>query len=384
MARPSPRTQGVDAQGNPFQKFGTQQLSYKDPTKPALGVVEKDVGKGWQSITTGGKVKGSGATTAFSQQFQSGITGIQRTVSRDVAIKMQDEKLRTMGIPTFSFSSLLHPIAGTILPSASAEEENGKTGECVEADPFCGFREFMEGKPAGTYCKCPNWFGWNGNGNGKERGCTECESCPPEKQAIGTCDCGIHCGIDPDTGKPKPPKPCPECPEGYDGIGSGSFLDPCRCVPPEDNPCTTECTTCDSDKCAECDAWDVPCETCRKKNGTCTPPEGCDLGCLLTARGCDCGCKDVKPCTTCDSDKCAECDAWDLKCEDCRTKDGTCTPPADPCGCLPMDWSCKIGCWWEKYGLYIMIIGGLIGLGIVLWLLRPLFSVIGSFKGGSP
>ena len=322
MARPSPRTQGVDAEGKTFQKFGTQQLKYIDPAKPALGVVEKDVGKGWQTITTGGKVKGSGVTTAFSQQFQSGITGIQRTVPRDVAIKMQETKLRTMGIPTFA-------ITGTILPQAFADE--GENGECVEADAFCGFREFFEGKPAGTYCKCPNWFGWNGkdgNGNGKERGCSECESCPPEKLAIGTCDCGIHCGIDDETGKPKPPEPCPECPPSHVSLGTGSFLDPCRCVPPP-SPCDTECTTCDSDKCQECDAWDVPCETCRKKNGTCTTP-------------------------------------------------------ADECGCSFWDLGCKFQCWWDKYGMIVMIVGGLIGLGIVLWLLRPLFSMIGAFKGGSP
>jgi len=78
--------------------------------------------------------------------------------------------------------------------------------------------------------------------------------------------------------------------------------------------------------------------TITKGVGTTTPPpfppddngEECDLGCLMTFRGCDCGCKDVKPCTTCDSTVCAECNAWDLQCEDCRKKDGTCTPPVTP------------------------------------------------------
>ena len=42
--------------------------------------------------------------------------------------------------------------------------------------------------------------------------------------------------------------------------------------------------------------------------------EECDMGCFLTGRGCDCGCKDVKPCTTCDSTVCKECDAWDIQC----------------------------------------------------------------------
>jgi len=123
--------------------------------------------------------------------------------------------------------------------------------------------------------------------------------------------------------------------------------------------------------------------TITKGVGTTTPPpfppddngEDCDLGCLLTGRGCDCGCKDVKPCTTCDSTVCAECNAWDLQCEDCKKKDGTCTPPTGECGCLPFDIGCKIGCWWEKNKNYVYIIGGIIGLGILLWLLRPLFGI---------
>ena len=103
--------------------------------------------------------------------------------------------------------------------------------------------------------------------------------------------------------------------------------------------------------------------------------EDCDLGCWITGRGCDCGCKDVKPCTTCDSTVCAECNAWDLQCEDCKKKDGTCTPPVSPCGCLPFDIGCELGCWWEKNKNYVYIIGGIIGIGILLWLLRPLFGI---------
>jgi len=144
------------------------------------------------------------------------------------------------------------------------------------------------------------------------------------------------------------------------------------------------CTTCDSDKCQECNAWDVPCELGHMASGTCTPPEPkppCDLGCLMTFRGCDCGCKDVKPCTTCDSAICVECNAYDLQCEDCRTKDGTCTPPETPCGCLPFDIGCEIGCWWDKNKNYVYIIGGIIGLGILLWLLRPLFGIAKNVTG---
>ena len=126
---------------------------------------------------------------------------------------------------------------------------------------------------------------------------------------------------------------------------------------------TPTCTTCDSDKCQECNAWDIQCELGHMANGTCTPPEKppdepCDIGCVLTGRGCDCGCKDVKPCTTCDSDICKECDAWDIQCEDCRKKDGTCTKPPET----------KTMLFWAK------IIAVVIGIGVFLWLLRPLFS----------
>jgi len=238
--RPSPKTQGVTSEGETIQKFGTQQLKFIDPAKPALGVTQVDTGKAFKGFTTTvTNVLGIdfGAPTPFSQQIQSGVTGAYQGVS-------------------------LRPQTPT-----------------------------------------------NGNGT--------------------------------------------------------------------------------SDKCQECNAWDVPCELSHMLAGTCTPPtidngEECDLGCFLTGRGCDCGCKDVKPCTTCDSSVCVECNAWDLQCEDCKKKDGTCTPPTSDCGCLPLDFGCEIGCWWDKYKLIIMIIGGLIGLGFVLWLLRPLFGMIGAFKGGAP
>jgi hypothetical protein len=163
-------------------------------------------------------------------------------------------------------------------------------------------------------------------------------------------------------------------------FGDFQFPDLTKLFPPA-SPNGETCTDCDSDKCKECNAWDVGCELGHMFAGTCTPPEKppdeeCDLGCLLTFRGCDCGCKDVKPCTTCDSTVCKECNAWDLQCEDCKKKDGTCTPPrSEECGCLPYDFGCEIGCWWEKNKNYVYLIGGLIGLGVLLWLLRPLFGI---------
>jgi len=267
LGRPSPRTQGVECdpvtgECKTFQMFGTQQLKYLDPVKPALGVTQVNTGQQFKGFTqTWGYDEGVN-TTPFSQQFQSGTTG-----------------------------ALIKP------PTQPQPNGNGK-----ECDLGCQL--------TGRGCDC---------------GCTEQKLAEP-------------------------------------------------------------CTTCDSDKCGNCNAWDLVCEDCQTKNGTCAPPTTqppCDLGCLLTARGCDCGCKDVKPCTTCDSTVCKECNAWDLQCEDCMKKAGTCTPPQDDCGCMPYDFGCSIGCWWDKYGIIVMIIGGLIGLGFLLWLLRPLFSMIGAFKGGA-
>ena len=52
------------------------------------------------------------------------------------------------------------------------------------------------------------------------------------------------------------------------------------------------------------------------------------------------------------------------------------------CNCDFWDISCKWNCGWEKYGTIVMLIGGAIIFGILLWLLRPLFSMIGAFKSG--
>jgi len=135
-------------------------------------------------------------------------------------------------------------------------------------------------------------------------------------------------------------------PNGGNGTG--------KCV--EDNPLCgfTELMGGEKCKCPNWFGWD---EENGNGNG-----EPCDLGCLVTGRGCDCGCKDMKPCTTCDSDVCKECNAWDLQCEDCHKKNGTCTPPPEE----------KTMLFWAK------IIAVVIGIGVFLWLLRPLFS-----RGGS-
>ena len=226
--RPSPRTTGVDAAGNVFQKFGTQQLSYVE----GGGVVEKDVGKNFEALTTTlASPFVAGGSTVFSRRFQAGITGATPTALRPQALIEQEEKLKAMGLPSFDFSSLNLP-----------------------------------------------------------------------------------------------------------------FLTP---VDATNGPETTEtkCTTCDSDKCQECNAWDLGCELTHMAAGTCTPPPE-----NLAINGCECeACKNGTG--TC-SDKCGKCNAWDLGCE------ATCGITPDP-----------------NFWLYVKIILAVIGIGILLWLLRPLFSV---------
>jgi len=143
------------------------------------------------------------------------------------------------------------------------------------------------------------------------------------------------------------------------GIGNGNDIDKHGC---ECDACKNGTGQC-SDKRGECDAWDVACELFGKDT--------------IDKHGCECeACKNgTGQC----SDKCGKCNAWDLMCEaGCATE----AIAGDECGFW--DVGCKVGSWWDKYGIIVMIIGGLIGLGIVLWLLRPLFSMIGAFKGGSP
>ena len=203
MPRPSPRTQGVTEEGETFQKFGTQQLKYLDPEKPALGVTQVNTGQQFKGLTTSGYT--GTLSTAFSQQFQAGITGHQSIMPRAEAIKMQDAKLAEMGIPKF---------------------------------PDLGELEF------------PDLGDLFGGGDIDKHGC-ECEAC---KNGTGQC----------------------------------------------------------SDKRAECDAWDV----------------GCELGGGFT---------------------------------DIIT---------DP-----------VSSWWDKYGIWVYVILGVIGLGILLWLLRPLFGVAKNVTG---
>ena len=138
MGRPSPRTQGVTEEGETFQKFGTQQLKYLDPEKPALGVTQVDTGQQFKGFTTSGYT--GTKTTAFSQQFQGGITGVQKTVPRDVAIQMQKEKLEEMGLPYFpELPDLGDLFGGGAIDKHGCECEACKngTGQCSDKRAEC-------------------------------------------------------------------------------------------------------------------------------------------------------------------------------------------------------------------------------------------------------
>ena len=170
MGRPSPRTQGVTEEGETFQKFGTQQLKYLDPEKPALGVTQVDTGQQFKGFTTSGYT--GTKTTAFSQQFQGGITGVQKTVPRDVAIQMQKEKLEEMGIPKFpDLGELEFPKLPTLEDIFGANDKHGceckackeGTGQCSDKVPQCDSWDLLcEGSGGATVGVVggTNYFFW--------------------------------------------------------------------------------------------------------------------------------------------------------------------------------------------------------------------------------
>ena len=86
-----------------------------------------------------------------------------------------------------------------------------------------------------------------------------------------------------------------------------------------------------------------------------------------TAGGRGCECEACKNGTGQCSDKRAECDAWDVGCE---LGGGFTDIITDP-----------VSSWWDKFGIWVYVILGVIGLGILLWLLRPLFGVAKNVTG---
>ena len=140
MARPSPRTQGVDEEGKTFQKFGTQQLSFAAGTPPKLGVpyqgvVEKNFGDvNWFNQFYGGT-----KSTVFSERFQAGITGATPTALRDTAVQRQKEKLEEMGLPEIKIPTWeeLFPPEPIDKHGCECEACKNGTGQCSERRAEC-------------------------------------------------------------------------------------------------------------------------------------------------------------------------------------------------------------------------------------------------------
>jgi len=283
VGRPSPRTQGVTAEGETFQKFGTQQLEFVAPVvygTPYQGIVQKDVGKSfkagsqeWFKGFVTSAPQPFGAPTVFSQRIIAGITGAT-------------------------------PVGASYVPPPATP--NGEL-DC----PHC------------------------------KHGC-ECENC---KKGIGECsDKRAECNA-------------------WD-LGCEWFG-----LPNGNGKSTPICTKCDSAFCKECDAGALGnllptnCDLWHMTTGSCTPPvkpptPTCECEACKTGTG---ECSTKRPC----------CNAWDFLCE----MGGECSKPKPPEECAFFDIGCKVRKWWEQYGTVVMIIGGLIGLGILLWLLRPLFGI---------
>jgi len=109
------------------------------------------------------------------------------------------------------------------------------------------------------------------------------------------------------------------------------------------------------------------CEACKNGTGQCSDKNpkcnswdlGCELFGAMDKHGCECeACKNgTGQC----SDKNPKCNSWDLGCE---VSEGITDVITNP-----------VGNWWEKYGIYVYVILGVIGLGILLWLMRPLFGI---------
>jgi len=129
----------------------------------------------------------------------------------------------------------------------------------------------------------------------------------------------------PPTAQPNGGLDCPDCKHG------------CEC-----ENCKKGIGEC-SDKNPKCNAWDL----------------GCELFGAIDKHGCECqACKDgTGQC----SEKNPVCNSWDIGCE---VTEGVTDIITDP-----------VSSWWDKYGIWVYGILAVIGLGILLWLLRPLFGI---------
>jgi len=154
MARPSPRTLGktvdpITGEEVFFKMFGTQQLEYIDPTAPALGVKQLDVGKAFRE-----------SPPLFGSRIDFGAPTVRNTAYPDLTI--------TKGV-------------GTTTPDPFPPKE-----KCTLDDdkPFCAITQAI----GGDVCECPDWFtGKVTDPTAGGRGC-ECEAC---KTGSGQCSATV-------------------------------------------------------------------------------------------------------------------------------------------------------------------------------------------------
>jgi len=153
MGRPSPRTQGIDEEGETFQKFGTQQL-IKNP-KSVTGVSQVNTGKGWKGFTTSGYT--GTKTTVFSERIQAGITGAVPVELHDEAVQRQKEKLEEMGIPQIQFPDLFGDLFKPKDTGCECEACKNGTGVCSDKNPKCDAWDIgceLFGAPDKHGCEC--------------------------------------------------------------------------------------------------------------------------------------------------------------------------------------------------------------------------------------
>ncbi len=140
MARPSPRTQGVDEEGKTFQKFGTQQLKFSAAAPPKLGtpykgVTQVDTGRNWKKFTT--SAYGGTKSTVFSERFQAGITGATPTPMREEALARQQEVFDEMGFPEIKFPTMEDLFGAIDKHGCECEACKNGTGQCSERRAEC-------------------------------------------------------------------------------------------------------------------------------------------------------------------------------------------------------------------------------------------------------
>jgi len=155
QGRPSPRTVGetVDPETGEttyFAKFGTQQLKFIDPAKPALGVTQVNVGQSFKGFTTGLVREITG------QQHPFGTPTVRNTAYPDMTIT---KTVGTTTPPPFNGNG-----NGT---GCECEACKDGTGVCSDKNPKCNAWDIG--------CE---WFGAP-----DKHGC-ECQAC---KDGTGQC-----------------------------------------------------------------------------------------------------------------------------------------------------------------------------------------------------